>query len=110
MIHQVAGISTTRFQLRDCYLAVVSQVCGVSPIEVMTADRHIKANMKAITARNVMAWKLYMDGGLTQEAVGSLVGLKRGPAYRAINEVSFQRLHPKQYPLTVKVVEALNDL
>lgn len=107
MKQTIAGISATRFQLRDIYLVIACQVCDVTPLEVMTAKCSSRA---ASTARKAIVWKLYTDGGLTQETAGALVGLKRNPAYRAINEVSFRLLYPKQHPLTVKVVEALNNI
>lgn len=104
MKQTLAGVPDMRFAERDYYLAIACEMCGVTPLEVMSRE---KRSMKITRARSAVMWMLYNNGGLTGETVGSMMGMHHGSTFEAVNRVNAALDDPRRDPLLAQVVNTL---
>lgn len=93
--------------LRDYYLAIACEMCGVTPHDVMVLK---KSNRLASTARRAVIYALYSAGGISGNTAGAMMGVSQGRAWSAIRLATHQLCHPRQYPLFNDIVKALDNV
>ena len=106
MIHSLAGVSQERFMLRDYYLAIACEMCGVTPQDIVINK---KSSHLVATARRAVIYMLSNDGGLSAATVGAMMGISAHRASDSIYATQQQLLFPKQYPLLHNLLKAFKN-